>query len=57
MWELERARERMIDLAGELASGALTTFPATTDPDACRYCAYAPACRERPLALEERFAR
>jgi RecB family exonuclease len=57
VWELERARERMIALAGELAGGELTTFPATTDPEACRYCAYALACRERPLALEERFAR
>ncbi len=55
--ELERARDRMIALAGELSSGTLETFPATTDPDACRYCAYAGACRERPLALEERFAR
>jgi len=55
--ELERARERMIALASELASGSLAAFPATTDPDACRYCAYAGACRERPLALEERFAR
>ncbi len=55
--ELERARERMIALAGELASGALRSFPATDDPDACRYCAYAQACRERPLALEERFGR
>ncbi len=55
--ELERARERMIALASELASGTLTAFPATDDPAACRYCAYADACRERPLALEERFAR
>ena len=55
--ELERARERMIALAGDLASGTLRSFPATHDPDACRYCAYAEACRERPLALEERFGR
>lgn len=55
--ELEEARERMIALASELAGGALRTFPATDDPDACRYCAYAAACRERPLALEERFGR
>jgi RecB family exonuclease len=55
--ELERAREQMIALASELAAGTLTTFPATDDPDACRYCAYAEACRERPLALEERFGR
>jgi len=55
--ELERARERMIALASRLASGTLADFPATDDPDACRYCAYAAACRERPLALEERFGR
>ena len=55
--ELERARDRMIALAGELAGGALAAFPATDDPDACRYCAYADACRERPFALEERFGR
>jgi RecB family exonuclease len=55
--ELERARERMIALATELAGGTLAAFPATDDPDACRYCAYADACRERPLALEERFGR
>jgi RecB family exonuclease len=55
--ELENARERMIALASELSSGALSAFPATDDPAACRYCAYAEACRERPLALEERFGR
>jgi RecB family exonuclease len=55
--ELERARERMIALASRLASGTLADFPATDDPGACRYCAYAAACRERPLALEERFGR
>jgi len=50
--ELERARDRMIALANELAGGTLRAFPATDDPDARRYCAYANACRERPLALE-----
>ena len=55
--ELQRARERMIALASELSAGTLRAFPATDDPDACRYCAYAQACRERPLALEERFGR
>jgi len=55
--ELERARDRMIALASLLASGTLADFPATDDPEACWYCAYAPACRERPLALEERFGR
>ncbi|HEV3085960.1 MAG TPA: PD-(D/E)XK nuclease family protein [Candidatus Elarobacter sp.] len=55
--ELQRARDRMIALATELSSGTLQTFPATDDPEACRYCTYAEACRERPLALEERFGR
>lgn len=55
--ELARARDHMIALANELAGGTLRAFPATDDPDACRYCAYANACRERPLALEERFGR
>jgi RecB family exonuclease len=55
--ELERARDRMIALASELSAGTLAAFPATDDPDACRYCAYADACRERPLAIEERFGR
>jgi len=55
--ELERARDRMIALASELDGGTIASFPATDDPDACRYCAYAAACRERPLALEERFGR
>ncbi len=55
--ELERARDRMIALASEIAAGTLAAFPATDDPEACRYCAYAEACRERPLALEERFGR
>jgi RecB family exonuclease len=55
--ELERARAQMVALASDLAGGMLTSFPATSDPDACRYCAYASSCRERPLALEERFGR
>jgi RecB family exonuclease len=55
--ELERARARMIALADELSGAKREHFPATTDPDACRYCAYAVSCRERPFALEERFAR
>ncbi len=55
--ELERARARMIALASEIAAGTRAHWPATDDPGACRYCAYAEACRERPLALEERFGR
>ncbi|HTJ25933.1 MAG TPA: PD-(D/E)XK nuclease family protein [Candidatus Limnocylindria bacterium] len=55
--ELERARERMIALADELSAAKRAAYPATDDPDACRYCAYGASCRERPLALEERFGR
>jgi len=55
--ELERARARMIALADELSHGERAMFPATDDPDACRYCAYGNACRERPRVLEERFGR
>jgi len=55
--ELERARAKMIELAALLADGPLVRFPATDDPDACRYCAYQIACRERPLPREDRFGR
>jgi RecB family exonuclease len=55
--ELERARERMIELCRELTSGTLTAFPVSEDPAACTYCAYTTACRARPYPPEERFAR
>ncbi len=55
--ELERARTKMIEIAGLLASATLRAYPATTDPAACRYCAYKDSCRERPLLAEERFGR
>jgi RecB family exonuclease len=55
--ELERARAKMIELAASLADGPLEAFPVTTDPDACHYCAYKIACRDRPLPREDRFGR
>lgn len=55
--ELERARAKMIELAATLADGPLQHFAVTTDPAACTYCAYATACRDRPLAREDRFGR
>jgi hypothetical protein len=55
--ELQRARAKMIDYATLLSSATLDAYPATDDPDACRYCAYLDACRERPLVSEERFGR
>ncbi|HEY1655156.1 MAG TPA: PD-(D/E)XK nuclease family protein [Candidatus Tumulicola sp.] len=55
--ELERARARMIEISGELASGTVARFAVTKDAAACRYCAYAVACAGRPPELPERFAR
>ncbi|HVA34218.1 MAG TPA: PD-(D/E)XK nuclease family protein [Candidatus Baltobacteraceae bacterium] len=55
--DLERARARMIELADELSSGRVTAFPPTDDPAACTYCAYAPACADKPPDAPERFAR
>jgi RecB family exonuclease len=55
--DLERAREKMIELAALLASPTIAHYAATDDPENCRYCAYADACRERPAVAEERFGR
>jgi RecB family exonuclease len=55
--ELERARAKMIEYASTLESSTIASYPAATDPEACRYCAYLDACRERPLAVGERFGR
>lgn len=55
--ELERARTRMIELARTLSDAPIVRFAVTGDCEACTYCAYSNACRERPLAHEERFGR
>ncbi len=55
--DLERARARMIEICRDLTSGALQQFPATSDPSACTYCAYANACIDRPHDDRERFGR
>ena len=55
--ELERARARMIEICRELTSGNISRFEVTDDPTACTYCAYADACRDRPIAPENKFAR
>jgi RecB family exonuclease len=55
--ELERARAKMIEYAGLLSRASLDAYPATDDPDACRYCAYKDGCRERPLVAQQRFGR
>jgi RecB family exonuclease len=55
--ELERARDRMIELCAELTAGNATAFPVTADPAACTYCAYAIACAHKPYAPDLRFGR
>ncbi len=55
--ELERARAKMIEICATISGGTLDHFPATDDPEACRWCAYADACREQPAFAEARFAR
>lgn len=55
--ELRIARTRMTELCATISSGELARFPAADDPQACRYCAYREACRERPATTEDRFGR
>lgn len=55
--ELERARERMLQLCAELTSGTSASFAVAEDPAACTYCVYRTACANRPYPEEERFAR
>ncbi|MGH7738394.1 MAG: RecB family exonuclease [Candidatus Tyrphobacter sp.] len=55
--ELERARKRMLDICRELTSSDPRSFPATSDPSACVYCAYVNACVRRPPPEGERFSR
>jgi RecB family exonuclease len=55
--DLERARDRMIELAALLAKPTLAHYAATDDAENCRYCSYKDACRERPGVTEERFGR
>jgi len=55
--ELERARTRMVEIAAALADGPIERFPVTDDPEACTYCSYRIACRERPTRSEDRFGR
>ncbi|GAC1657351.1 MAG: hypothetical protein NVS9B12_09420 [Vulcanimicrobiaceae bacterium] len=55
--DLERSRARMIEICGELTNTKVNHFEVTLDPQACRYCAYANACNDRPLPAEDHFAR
>jgi RecB family exonuclease len=53
--DLERSRERMIELSTLLASGETRRFEPTENAAACTYCAYRTACADRPPAEAQRF--
>jgi RecB family exonuclease len=53
--DLERSRERMIELSDDLASGEIRHFETAKDPAACTYCAYAAACAAKPPPAGRRF--
>jgi RecB family exonuclease len=53
--DLERARTRMIELSGDLASGRPREYAVASDARACEYCAYAVACANKPSSPAERF--
>ncbi len=55
--ELERARERMVQICRELTCRQAEAFPVTDDPAACTYCSYSISCAYKPYPREERFAR
>ncbi len=55
--DLERAKAEMLAHCRTISDDVLEHYPATDDVNACAYCAYANACRERPSASEERFGR
>lgn len=55
--ELERARTAMVETARMLSSATTLHFEPTTDPSSCRYCVYAPSCREKPSDDARPFAR
>jgi hypothetical protein len=47
----------MISVARRLATPTIDSYAVASDPDACRYCSYKDACRDRPAVGEERFGR
>jgi RecB family exonuclease len=55
--ELERARAKMIDLARTLTDDPVTHFKTAKDPEACVWCSYQNACRDRPMRAAVRFAK
>ena len=55
--ELAKARTRMGKLASRLIDGKQIAYSVATDPEACTFCAYTLACRERPIPADEKFGR
>jgi RecB family exonuclease len=55
--ELERARSKMIDLARTLTDDPIKHFKASKNPEACVWCSYQNACRDRPPRAAVRFAK
>lgn len=53
--DLERSREKMIELSTLLASGEIRRFEPTKNAAACTYCAYLTACANKPPAEAQRF--
>ncbi len=53
--ELERSRDRMIELSDRLSAGKIAHFETTQDSEACTYCSYALACANRPATERRRF--
>lgn len=53
--DLERSREKMIELSTQLASGEIRHFEPTKNAAACTYCAYQTACANKPPAEAQRF--
>jgi RecB family exonuclease len=53
--DLERSREKMIELSTLLASGEIRRFETTTNAAACTYCAYQTACANKPPPEAQRF--
>lgn len=53
--DLERSREKMIELSMQLASGEIRHFEPTKNAAACTYCAYQTACANKPPAEAQRF--
>ena len=55
--DLERARDRMVEIGDEIRGERIDRFAASEDPESCAYCIYTLSCTDRPQAEPERFSR